>query len=360
MSADPDTGPDIKADPESDTQIESDVDSDIGTADTMRERSNESRIKLWFVLSANRLLITGLMGLAFFIGFVVIGELFIPAFDSTLRSDNMLDLLFSTMISAIITASTLVVTISQLVISQENGPLGEQRDRMSNAMDFRDFTEEMIGSPTPPDPSAFLSEIIGASEQQANTLRNAIADNRDAQLRAEVDAFTDSLTGNAEEVQERLDGASFGSFGVLNAVLNYNYGIKIYQVERIANEHSDSLSDEDMVVLDDLKASLSMFGPAREHIKTLYFEWALINLSQMILYVSVPALLVAGSALVFISGSSFPNTTFGISDTILVIGAAFAITLVPFFLLVSYILRVATIAKRTLAIGPLILRESER
>jgi hypothetical protein len=362
MSADPDAGPDIEADPNADTEIDTDTDSDvdIGTADTMRERSNESRIKLWVALGANRLLITGLIALAFFTGFVVIGELFIPEFESTLRSDDMIDLLFSTMISAIITAATLVVTISQLVISQENGPLGEQRNRLSNTMDFRDFTEEMIGAPTPPNPSAFLREIISASERQSNMLRDSISGNQNAQLRAEVDAFTNSLNGNAEEVREQLDGASFGSFDVINAALNYNYGIKIFHVERIANDHADSLTDEDMEILDDLKASLSMFGPAREHIKTLYFEWSLINLSQMILYVSVPALLVAGSSMVFIGGSSFPNSTLGISDTILVLGAAFAITLLPFFLLVSYVLRVATIAKRTLAIGPLILRESER
>jgi ABC-type antimicrobial peptide transport system permease subunit len=362
MSADPDTDADRGADPEAETEIDTDTDSDvdIGTADTMRERSNESRIKLWVVLGANRLLITGLMALVFFIGFVGIGQLFIPAFESTLRSDDMIDLLFSTMIGAIITAATLVVTISQLVISQENGPLGEQRERMSNTMDFRDFTEELIGAPTPPNPSAFLSEIITASERHASALRDTIAGNPNAQLRAEVDEFTDSLNGNAEEIRDRLDGASFGSFGVLNAALNYNYGIKIFHVERIANEYPEDLTDEDMEILDDLKASLSMFGPAREHIKTLYFEWALINLSQLILYVSVPALLVAGSAMVFIGGSSFPNSTFGISHTILVLGAAFTITLFPFFLLVSYVLRVATIAKRTLAIGPLILRGSER
>lgn len=44
MSADPNVGPDIEDDPESDTEIESDVDTDIGTADTMRKRTNESRI----------------------------------------------------------------------------------------------------------------------------------------------------------------------------------------------------------------------------------------------------------------------------------------------------------------------------
>ena len=254
----------------------------------------------------------------------------------------------------------LVVTITQLVISQENGPLGEQRDRMSNTMDFRDFTEELIGSPTPPNPSAFLREIISASERHSNLLRDSIASNSNAQLRAEVDEFTESIHGNAEYVQEQLDEANFGTFDVPNGALNYNYGIKIFHVERIANDYTDDLTDEDMAILDDLKAPLSMFGSAREHIKTLYFEWSLINLSQLMLYASVPALLVAGTSMVFIGGSSFPNSTVGISDTIVVLGVAFTITLLPFFLLISYILRVATIAKRTLAIGPLILRESER
>ncbi len=360
MSVDPDAGPDIEADADADTEIDSDTETDIGTADTMRKRANESRLKLWAVLGANRLLITGLLALGFFVGFVVVGELFMPNFESTLRSNNRIGLMFSTMISAIITATTLVVTISQLVISQENGPLGDQRRRMSNTMDFRDLTEEMIGAPSPADPSMFLYEIVSATEQQANRLRNAIGGNENAQLRGEVKDFTNSLTGNAEEVKEQLDGASFGSFGVLDAALNYNYGIKIFQVERIANDHGDSLTDEDMAILDELKSTLSMFGPAREHVKTLYFEWALIDLSQLILYVSVPALLVAGGMLAFVGGISFPNTTLGISNEILVIGAALTITLLPFLLLVSYIARVATVAKRTLAIGPLILRESER
>lgn len=360
MSADPNAGPHIDAEPRDDVDIESEYDSDIGTANTMQERSSESRIKLWAALKADRLLITGLLALGFFVGFVVVGHLFVPNFDSTLRSNSMISYMFSTMISAIITGTTLVVTISQIVISQENGPLGDQRQRMSNTMDYREYTEEMIGSPAPADPSAFLRQIISATDRRAKTLRDAITDNGNDQLRGEVDDFTESLIENAKEVRDELDGATFGSFGVLNAALNYNYGIKIFQVERIANDYPEDLTDEDMAILDDLKSTLSMFGPAREHIKTLYFQWALMDLSQMILYTSVPALLVAGSMLGFYSGISLTNSTFGISHTIVVIGAALTITLIPFLLLISYIARVATAAKRTLAMGPLVLRESQR
>lgn len=124
MSASPDAGTDIEADADDDTAIDVDTDADIGTANTMRERADESRLKLWVMLSANRLLVTGLLALGFFIAFVLFGEVLYPAFQSDIRSGDTIETVFSTMLGAIITGTTLVLTISQLVISQENGPLG--------------------------------------------------------------------------------------------------------------------------------------------------------------------------------------------------------------------------------------------
>jgi hypothetical protein len=103
-----------------------------------------------------------------------------------------------------------------------------------------------------------------------------------------------------------------------------------------------------------------MFGPAREHVKTLYFQWALINLSRMILYASIPALAVSGIMVGIVGPSTFPGVTLGVDDVILVTGVAFGVTILPFMLLVSYLLRILTVAKRTLAIEPLILRDSQR
>jgi hypothetical protein len=362
MSASPDTGPDIEADPDNDTEMgaDIDVDVDISTENTMRERADESRLKLWVMLSASRLAVTGLLALFVFGAFIVLGVVVYPPFESVLAGSDTIETMFSTMIGAIVTATTLILTISQLVISQENGPLGEQRQRMSDTMDFRTYTSELIDQPSPADPSAFLREIINTTEGRANALRDAIAGNDDDQLRAEVDEFTESVIGNAEEVRDELEGATFGSFDVLFAALNFNYGWKVFQTERIADDHADSLTDEDRIILDDLRTALSMFGPAREHIKTLYFEWALIDLSQLILYVAVPALVVAGSMLAFVSGGTLTGTTFGIPDILWLVAAAFTVTTLPFLLLIAYIARVATVAKRTLAIGPLILRGSQR
>jgi hypothetical protein len=69
--------------------------------------------------------------------------------------------------------------------------------------------------------------------------------------------------------------------------------------------------------------------------------------------------LVTGVVLDVVDAGTFPGETVGAADSSWV-GGAFAVTLVPFLLFVSYLLRILTVAKRTLAIGPLVRRESPR
>ncbi|GAA0471848.1 hypothetical protein MUK72_19750 (plasmid) [Halococcus dombrowskii] len=337
-----------------------DKDLDVSTANTMRERANESRLKLWILLKANRLLVTAVLAVAFFVVFVIGITVLPPPLIPQLNSSDTIDTLFAGMISAVITGVTLVVTISQLVLSQENGPLGEQRQRMEDSMDFRDYTEELVGAPSPADPSAFLRNIIDVCQDRAEAIRDGFGDIESDQLRWEVDQFTQSVIGNSDTVREQLDGGTFGNFDVVFGALNYNYGWKIFQVERLLNEHEEDLGERENELLNELKTALSMFGPAREHVKTLYFEWALTSLSQLILYAALPALAVAGIMMVIGEAGTFPGSTFGIENIALLIGAALTITLLPFLLLISYISRLVTLAKRTLAIEPLILRESQR
>jgi len=357
MSTSPDR--DVDADAGADTDIETAEDTaDISTANTMRERADENPLKLRVLLSANRLVVAGALAAFVFVSFVAVGS--VNGLAANLGTGDTKATIFSTMLGAIITGTTLIVTISQLVISQENGPLGDQHDRMSNTMDFREFVGEMYGHPSPVDPSAFLRELVDETQHRAEALRDAVSGSDNDDLREEVDEFTDSLTGNADAVRTQLDGAQFGEFDVLHAALDFNYGWKIFQVERLQDEYGDDVSDDTDHLLDDLHTALSMFGPAREHIKTLYFQWALIDLSQLILYVSVPALVVTGGMLGFFGTGPVPGSTLGVQNVLWLVATAFTVSVFPFLLLVSYIARIATIAKRTLAIGPLILRSSQR
>jgi hypothetical protein len=347
-------GIDGEANPEVDTSV------DVNTENTMRARAGESRVKIWLLLAANRLYVTAVLAIMVFVAFVVSVAVLPPALEPQLRSGDTIETMFSAMLGAIITGVTLVVTIGQLVLSQENGPLGEQRDRMEDSMDFRDYTEELIGAPSPADPSAFLRNLVDVAQERAEAVREGLSEIDSDQLQWEVDQFTESVIGNSETVRDQLDGARFGTFDVLLAALNYNYGWKIFQVERLAHEHEEDLGQPENDLLDELKTALSLFGPAREHVKTLYFEWALVTLSQMILYAAIPSLVVSGIMLTVVEPSTVPGTMLGVANVAWLVGGAFTVTLVPFLLFTSYVLRIVTIAKRTLAIEPLILRDSQR
>ena len=110
----------------------------------------------------------------------------------------------------------------------------------------------------------------------------------------------------------------------------------------------------------DLIDILGFYGPAREHIKTLYFQWQLVDLSRGVLYLSIPALAVTSGLAMFLAPMSFPGTFLGISNLVWIVSAGMAIGALPFLFLTAFILRLVTITKRTLAIGPFILGSAGR
>jgi len=344
------------------------TDRDPTAADTMRERAGENRAKLWLLLRANRLVVAGVLTLIVFVAFVAVAAAFSPSLAEKVGASDPIETLFASMITAVVTGATLVVTIGQLVLTQENGPLGDQRERMDDTLAVRDSVAELTGEPAPTDPAGFLDAILGTASARARDLRESVRERDgggdsdggdDTGLEADVDEFAAGVIGNADAVRDRLDGAAFGSFDVVFAALDFNYGRKLGRIERIADDHGDALTDAERDSLDALRESLSLFGPAREHVKTLYFQWALIDLSRLILYAAVPALVVAGAMVAVVDAGTFTGTVLGIDRVTLVVGGAFAVALLPFSLFVSYVLRVLTLAKRTLAIGPLVLRDGE-
>jgi len=237
---------------------------------------------------------------------------------------------------------------------------------MNDTLTVRDSIAELTGSPVPTDPAAFLDAILVAASERSRALRESVRE-RDGDrsdriaIREDVDDLAANIIENADGVRDSLDGAEFGSFDVVFAAIDFDYSPKIGQIERVDDDHDDAFTDDERALLKELKESLSLFGPAREHIKTLYFQWTLIDLSRQILYAAVPALVVAGLMLAVVGRRrrDVPGSTRGVDHVTLVVGAAFAVTLLPFLLFVSYVLRVLTLAKRTLAIGPLVLRDSK-
>ncbi|MFP8951911.1 hypothetical protein ACLI4Z_02895 [Natrialbaceae archaeon A-arb3/5] len=317
--------------------------------------------RLWLLLRVNRWVLTAAILAVVFAALVAASLLELTPLRVIVENQDGLEFLFSAFIGAIITGTSIVVTINQLVLSQELGAVGSQRDRMESAMSFRRDTEDLLEeSASPPEPGGFLFELVDGVQMHATDLESEIQDERDEELRETVTDYVEDTNENAKSVKSDLEDAQFGTFDVIWSALNFNYSRKIYDARKIRADHEDSLSEGANEKIDELINSLQLFGPAREHFKTLYFQWELINLSRALLYISVPALTVMAFMIMYIDGGALPGTTLGVDNLVWLTSAGFVVGISPFVIFITYILRIATIAKRTLAMGPFILRESER
>jgi hypothetical protein len=72
-----------------------------------------------------------------------------------------------------------------------------------------------------------------------------------------------------------------------------------------------------------------------------------------LLLISFPSILVTASAILAIDAHLFPQVwLFGLPPLLSFVSAVFTISLAPFAVLTSYMLRVATVARRTASAGP--------
>lgn len=323
------------------------------------QSSVSSRIASLLLLRANRWLLAGTLFVFTFVGIVGIGAASPVSLRQGVTAGDPIETLFQALLTALITGVTLVVTINQVVISQELGPVGDQRDRMAGALAYRWDVEDVIDpAASPSDPAAFLRALLESTASRASRFSESIAAGSGGSSRTRVEGYVDELAADAARVQDRLEGTDFGTFDVVDAALEFDYSTQLYRARSLRNDPDVATTDAAQQALDDLIEVLAFFGPAREHFKTLYFQWTLIDLSRVMVYTAIPALTVAIAVILFLEQPGrIRGTTIGIDNLLWIVAAATAIAVLPFLLLVSYVLRIATVAKRTLAIGPFVLHE---
>ncbi|ADJ14662.1 hypothetical protein [Halalkalicoccus jeotgali] len=334
----------------------SDSDDLVPPADTMRERTDESTLKIWFLVTANRWLVTGLLSLsmvAIFVGLYFLGPTNLPGVMGASSVGNV----FGSVIIAVVTGVSLILAIAQLVLSEQMGPLGEKQAEMRDQIEFRGEVEDRIDAAVgPATPSAFLSALIEAVDRQARALRESVADDDVTELYE----YADSLLEHGEEVSDQLESTEFGSFEVILPVLNYNYSWKIVAGRTLAARYADSIGDDTERHLEKLIESLRFFAPAREYFKMLYFQWEINNIARGVLYASIPSLAIAAYMILAFDATLITGSTLGLPNRYLAVGLLYSLALLPFTVVLAYILRIVTVTKRTLALGPFILRETKQ
>lgn len=328
-------------------------------ADTMRERVGDSRPKVWFLIDGNRWVVAGiLLGISFVV--ITLGGLLFPRPFETALTTSSIRSLFQSIFLATVTSIALTLTIGQLILSEEMGDLGEQRSRMQDEIQFRKDVQTSMDVGVPPaTPTGFLRTLLLGARQDATALGDQVAEEPDSEAAAEVERFATLIDEHGKQVMGDLENAEFGTFETLSGVLDFNYSWKTRTARRLRGRHAEDLSPETDRLLEELVQNLSLFGPARQYFKLLYYQHELIDVSRVLLYTAMPALGLTTFMGFAFDVAPFSGTVAGLDVAFVLVSFVIVLSLFPFALLLSFVLRMVTVSQRTLTIGPFILREEE-
>lgn len=246
--------------------------------------------------------------------------------------------------TGIVTVMTIVLTINQLVLAPDLGPVGRQR--LDDGMSHRVEIESITGLDTAPtEPAHVLAALADAVGDRADRLQAAVADADDTDLdRAATDA-AEEVAAAAATIHDALTETEFERVEMLGAALHYDTARDIHRLRRVENEHEAALSAAQRKALDDLIDALEAFAVSREYFRTLYIRSEFVGFTRAVLYTGLPALLVAHYTVQIVTPEAFPGATLGVQHNLWFVATALTVSTVPILVLISYVARLATLSK---------------
>ncbi|QLG27113.1 hypothetical protein HUG10_05945 [Halorarum halophilum] len=312
-----------------------------------RRVSSRNRVLEWVLVDGNRLVVTFIATVLFLVLLLVCYSLGVIAFANA----NSITRMASGMIAGTFSLVTLVVSVNQLILSQEFSPAGEFRDRLGGVMDFRRDVEGVTGVPAAPaEPTRLLELLVAAVRHRADVLADTVVEH-DEESGERVVEYATSVIDSTERIETALDQKGVTAFDALSAAIEYDNDWQLYAARHLQNDTS-SFSGETDHAFDELIEALQLFNTAQEHFKTVYLQRELTRFSQLTIYTGVLALLAA--ILIIPLYGDLGGATISPAYLPYVVSLLATVVFVPLALLASYILRTTTVTRRTAAIGPML------
>lgn len=318
----------------------------------MTDRTRVESLRRWAFLDGDRLVVAGLLTAPVFAGCLALGYAGVVR----VRGPGVTTLLGS-LIGGMLPFITVVLAINQLILAEEFGTTGTFRERLDETEEYRSTVESDTGADvSPAAPAAFLSLLIQTTRERAVALREACDESRSDEFREAVESYVAPIVADAEEASDRLSDAEFGTFEVVSVILWYDDERHLQAGRRIRAAFGDAVTDPVEEAFEDLRAVFEDIHVARQYFKTVYLQQELATLSKILLYVGFVALLGDGFVIL-----TYESLAAGLGPIALLVVASSAVALVvaPFAVLLAYVLRIATVARRTAAdFGPFLLQQT--
>jgi membrane protein implicated in regulation of membrane protease activity len=297
------------------------------------------RLRRWFLLDGNRLSVAAVLLAVSFLVLGPFGHLVATGTPGLLAPAHDPSTLLVPLLSGVFLLVSIVVSINSLYVSQEQTPLGQQREQIEGAGRFREDVEALVGEPvSTTEPSRLLRLLSGTIVSQLQSLRGLA---EDADVQADVDAYLEETATRNGTLNDRL-GAATGVLDVVTATMDYQYNRQAIGLRRLRTDHGEELPDEAVSVIGSLLESLEQFAAAREYFKTVYFRREFATLSTRLTYVSLAAMLVLMFAIIHTESTLTIHLWVTLVQTV---------ALAPFAVLSAYVVRAATVVRRTRASG---------
>lgn len=320
----------------------------VRTSSTVRNsESRRGRLAHWLLLEGNRMTVTSCIVVA-----VVLIMGVLAVFDVlAVGSDGSVATLFGSGIAAgVVTLVTIALSINQLVLARVFGSPGQLSDRLDGTRDLRRTVEELAQAPSSPnDPAAFLSMIATTLTNRTETLHRAI-ESSEWTPPADVTTALDDISNYGSNIDDALDGQT-AIVDVLDVVLGPQYAFNMTAVHHLQNEYAASLPDDAQTEFNAIERLLESIAITRQFFKTLVLQQDFAHLSRIIIYSGTSALLVAITLTLIYRTDS---VTIASSTLPIVVSVGIGVIFFPLAAFLAYILRAATIAHRTVSVGPFV------
>ncbi|WP_242695476.1 hypothetical protein [Halomontanus rarus] len=338
----------------------------VGTAyRRLTDTDSRDRARRWLLLEGDRWTIVvgfvvGIFGIALVLGISdVIG----------VRESRFVTTMFSTMIAGLFSFIPIVVSVNQLIVSRLFGTPDRLTERIDSVHEFRARVESQTTGDgvSPTEPAPFLARLAGTLGERADSLVTVCGssdgsesdparesegggdgEDRSPALEA-VCAFAERTSDHAETLGTQLTGTTTSVFAVVMPTMDHDYAASANEARRLRSRFDEDLSDRVTRSLSELRELYVTADATRQYFTTMYLQQELARLSRLITYSGTAALLLS-TLVIMIYASGYPPVAHE-GPLLVLVSLALAVAFSPLAVLFAYVVRIATILKRTSAPG---------
>lgn len=314
----------------------------------VRDEDSRLRTRRWLLLEGDRWTIIGVVTAGVFLGTILLGTAGVIG----IRQSSFVMQLFASLTAGVISFTGIVISINQLVISRLFGTPETAREEIGDVRQFRKNIAERLPEQEvlPTKPAAFTSVVVDLLLAEVRHLREATGETGNTDLDNAIAEYTRIVAAQSESLGNRLHSGRVPLFEILLVMSDDSYSEYVNIARRIRTQYADSLSEAATKRLGNLRELFDSLTVTRQYFKTLYLHQAFGRLSRQLVYTGFGAFLTAVLVvLVFSTGYAPLRNEFVV---LVFVGLALAVTVLPLVVFSVYMLRIATIIKRSSAPGP--------